>query len=96
MHERSLMDAILRRIQSEADAAGATRVTTVRVRVGPLFHGSAEHLGEHFAEAAHGTIAQHARLVVRVDESADTRYAQDVFLESIDLEDENPSGSTPR
>lgn len=86
MHERSLMDALLRQIEAAAQAAGGARVTCVRVRVGPMFHGSADHLREHFDEVARGTLADGATLMVRIDATGSTRYSQDVFVDSVDVE----------
>ena len=56
-------------------------MTSVRVRVGPLSHFSPEHFREHFADAARGTIAEGASVVVASDAAG-----ADVVLESLELE----------
>jgi hydrogenase nickel incorporation protein HypA/HybF len=86
MHEASLMANLMRRIHEVAKAERARRVVGVSVWVGGLSHMSAEHLAEHFAQAAAGTLAEGARLDVAV--SDDTRHAdaQDIVLQSIEVE----------
>ena len=81
MHERALMRDLLARVDEAARAEGATRVTSVRVRVGPLSHFTPEHLREHFTDAARGTIADGASVVVAPD-----GVGADVVLESLELE----------
>ena len=58
MHERALMEDLLRKIEAEVDGAGGGRVTRVRVRLGALSHFSVEHFREHFTAAARGTAAK--------------------------------------
>jgi hydrogenase nickel incorporation protein HypA/HybF len=86
MHEASLMTNLMRRIDELAKAERARRVIGVSVWLGALSHMSAEHLAEHFEQAAAGTIAEGARLDVAV--SGDTRHAnaQDIVLESVEVE----------
>lgn len=81
MHERALMRDLLARIDEAARGEGATRVTAVRVRVGPLSHFTPAHFREHFVHAARGTVADGARLVVAADAAGD-----DVVLETLELE----------
>jgi hydrogenase nickel incorporation protein HypA/HybF len=86
MHEASLMANLMRRIDEVAKAEHARRIVGVSVWVGALSHMSAEHLGEHFEQAAAGTIAEGARLDVSV--SDDTRHtnAEIIVLESVEVE----------
>jgi hydrogenase nickel incorporation protein HypA/HybF len=86
MHELSLIADLLRRIDAIAKAESARRVVAVSVWIGALAHISAEHFAEHFNEAAAGTIAAGARLDATV--SGDTAHAnaQDILLESIEVE----------
>ncbi len=86
MHEQSLMADLLRRVDVVAQQHGAAKVRTVRVRVGALAHISAEHLREHFAAAAAGTVASTARLEVTAGSDADDAHAQEVLLESVEIE----------
>jgi hydrogenase nickel incorporation protein HypA/HybF len=66
VHERKLMEDLMTRIESEATAAGAMRVTRVRVRLGALSHFTDGHFREHFADAARGTVAEGAEVEVEV------------------------------
>ena len=81
MHERALMRDVLARVEDVARAEGATRVTRVTVRVGPLSHFTPDHFRAHFADAARGTLADGAR----VDVTADAGGAE-VLVESVEVE----------
>lgn len=86
MHEASLMRDLMARILAVAEKEAATRVCEVTVWLGALSHMSPEHFGEHYAIAAHGTIAEGARIVaVQSDDMADPN-AQGILLKSIAVE----------
>jgi hydrogenase nickel incorporation protein HypA/HybF len=86
VHEKALMDDLIRRLEAEAQAEGAGRVTRIRVRLGALSHFTEAHFREHFEDAARGTLAEGAAVeaVLRTDPTEPE--AQGVVLESIDLE----------
>lgn len=85
-HERSLLSAILARIDEVARAEGAERVTRVALRLGALVPCSAGHLREHFAAAARGTVAEGAEVTITlVSDPADPR-AYEVVLDSVEVE----------
>ena len=86
MHEASLMAGLMRHIREIAAADGATRVVGVSVRLGALSHMSAEHFIEHFEHAAAGSIAEGARLQIEVSEDTGAAWAQDIMLESVEVE----------
>lgn len=86
MHEASLMTSLMRRIEAAAAIEGARRVVGVTVRLGALSHMSAEHFADHFERAAGGTIAEGARLEVTVSRDTQSAEAQDIRLESIEVE----------
>ena len=86
MHEASLMTALMKKIETLAAAEGATRVVGVSVRLGALSHMSAEHFLEHFAQASAGTLAEDARLDISVSEDTRDPCAQDIVLESVEVE----------
>jgi len=86
VHERALMRDVVRRVELEAAAAGASRVTRVRVRLGALSHFTPGHFREHFADAARGTIAEGARVEAELRTDPAEPEAQGVVLESIELE----------
>lgn len=87
MHEASLMNALMRRIDEVAAAEGASRVTAVRVRLGTLSHMSPEHFREHWEVSSRGSIAREAALEIEVSDDLDDPGAQDVTLLSVDVPD---------
>ncbi len=86
MHEASLMTNLMRRIDEIALAERARRVVGISVWLGALSHMSAEHFAAHFARAAAGTLAEGARLDIRVSSDPSHVNAQDVLLENVELE----------
>ena len=90
MHEAGLMRALMRRVDEVAAAEGAGRVVAVRVRIGALAHMSPEHFLEHWAVAAAGTIAEHARLDIETSDDLTDPAAQDVTLLSLEVQDAAP------
>jgi len=86
MHEASLMAGLMRRINEIAEAEQANRVTGVSVWLGALSHMTESHFAEHFAEASAGTRAEGARLDVTLSTDINHPSAQDVLLESIEVE----------
>jgi hydrogenase nickel incorporation protein HypA/HybF len=86
VHEKAVMDDLMRTIELQARAEDARRVTRIRVRLGALSHFSPAHFREHFELASRGTLAEGA--VVETDLRTDPTdaEAQGVVLESIDVE----------
>ena len=68
MHERALMDDLMRKIEEVARADGAARVTRVAVRLGALSHFTPEHFREHFVDASRGTLAEGAEVDAVLDD----------------------------
>lgn len=87
MHEMSLIHDLMRKIETIAREQNATKVAGVKVRLGALAHISADHFREHFEEESKGTIADGARLeVVELTDQNDPQ-AQDIILDSVEVED---------
>ena len=86
MHERVLMDDLVRKIESQARAEGATRVTGIKVRLGALSHFTPGHFLEHFEDASRGTLAEGAGVEAELRTDPTEEGAQGVILESIDVE----------
>jgi hydrogenase nickel incorporation protein HypA/HybF len=86
LHEKALMDDVMRTIESQARAEGALRVTRIRVRLGALSHFTPAHFREHFADASRGTVAEGADVETDVRTDPTDAEAQGVVLESIDVE----------
>jgi hydrogenase nickel incorporation protein HypA/HybF len=86
VHERALLQDLMRKIEEVAVAEGATRVTHVAVRLGALSHFTPEHFLEHFADAARGTVADGAEVEAAVDDDIADAHARDVVLMSVEIE----------
>jgi hydrogenase nickel incorporation protein HypA/HybF len=86
VHEKRLMDDLIEKIEVEARAEQARRVTRVRVRLGALSHFTEEHFREHFVDAARGGISEGAEVETELRTDPTEPEAQGVVLESIDVE----------
>lgn len=85
MHEKALMDDLMRKIEAEARLEGGIRVTRIRVRLGALSHFTETHFREHFEHASRGTIAEGAEVEAELGTDPTEAHAQGVVLESIEL-----------
>ena len=85
-HEFSLINDLLRKIKVVADEQGSKKIVSVRLKLGALAHISADHLREHFEEAARGTMAERAQLEITVSTDETEPHAQDILLESVEIE----------
>jgi hydrogenase nickel incorporation protein HypA/HybF len=86
VHEKALMNDLIRKLEAEARSEGARRVTRIRVRLGALSHFTEEHFREHFEDAARGTVADGAEVEAELRTDPTEPEAQGVVLESIDVE----------
>ncbi len=86
MHERAVLQDLIREIESVARAESANRVASVRVRVGALSHMTPEHFLEHFEEASLGTVAEGAAVEVEASDDVYEPRAQGVVLQSVEVE----------
>jgi hydrogenase nickel incorporation protein HypA/HybF len=86
MHERALMQDLMREIESVARFDGAARVTKIEVRLGALSHFTPEHFREHFVDASRGTLAEGAEVAASLATSIDDPRAAGVVLESVEVE----------
>lgn len=86
MHEMSLIHDLMRKIETIAHDHNAIRVASVKVRLGALTHISAEHFRDHFEEACKGTLADAARLDVELLTDENDPEAQEIILDSVELE----------
>lgn len=64
MHERSLVQALMRQVQAIADRRRPSRVRAIRVRIGEFSGVDAELLASAYAEMAAGTPLRDAELIV--------------------------------
>jgi hydrogenase nickel incorporation protein HypA/HybF len=86
VHEKALMDDLLRKLEAEAAAEGGARVTRIRVRLGALSHFTEAHFRAHFEDAARGSVAEGAEVDAELRTDPTEPNAQGVVLESIELE----------
>jgi len=86
MHESGLIEDLLEKIESVARDHSSRKVVRVVVSIGPLAAIEPEHLREHFAMAAAGTVAEGAELQVTVSEDLWTPNPHDVLLKSVEIE----------
>lgn len=86
MHEQALMADVVRKVEAVAAGEGAGRVVRLQVRLGALSHFTPEHFREHFADVSRGTIAEGAEIDATIDDDVSSERAQDVILESVEVE----------
>ncbi|HAZ16236.1 MAG TPA: hydrogenase nickel incorporation protein HypA [Parachlamydiales bacterium] len=85
MHEKSLMDNLIKKIILLAKEKKASKVVKVSVRLGALSHFSPSHFKEHFDLAAKGTLAEDAFIETEESQDIDDPHAYLVMLKSIDI-----------
>ena len=90
MHEASLMNDLMRKIEAVAREQNARRILGIRVQLGALSHMSAGHFREHFAMASRGTVAEGAELNIDVLTDTSDPHAQEILLESLQIADDSP------
>ncbi|NIQ02480.1 MAG: hydrogenase maturation nickel metallochaperone HypA [Nitrospinaceae bacterium] len=88
MHEQSLMADMMRKILSVSLMHGGSKVAGIKVKLGALAHISPEHFMEHFVEAAKNTVAEDARVDIEVETDTTDPRAQDIWIETVELEEE--------
>ena len=86
MHEASLMNSLIRQIETVASAESAGRVVSVSVWLGALSHMSEQHFADHFEQASRGTIAEGARLRITLSQDIRDTDAQLIRLESVEVD----------
>ena len=86
MHEHGLMKALMGRILATAEAESARKVVGVSVWLGALSHMTPAHFGEHFEDAAAGTIAAGAALDIATSDDIHDPKASDVVLTGVEVE----------
>ncbi len=86
MHEFSLLADLMKKIDQVVKEQGAGQAAVITVKLGALSHISANHFREHFDHAKRGTVAANARLeVITLDDETD-EHAQEILLESLEVE----------
>jgi hydrogenase nickel incorporation protein HypA/HybF len=86
MHETALVKNLIQKLQTICAEEGAERVVDISVWLGALCHMSPEHFSDHFRQEAAGTCAERARLQIETSDDINHPNAQDVLLQSLELE----------
>ena len=87
MHEMSLINDLIHKMEGIARQRYASKITKARVRLGALSHISADHFRDHFVEGTKGTVAEGAALEIEIAEDLADPHAQDILLISVDVPD---------
>ena len=85
MHERGLINDLLKQIAQLALAQEARQVEAVSVWLGAFCHISGAHFREHFVSGCRGTIAEGADLVLEESNDVTHPHAQYILLLGIDV-----------
>ena len=86
MHETALVKNLIQKLQTICADEGAERVVDIAVWLGALCHMSPDHFSDHFRQEAAGTCAERARLQIETSDDINHPNAQDVLLQSLELE----------
>jgi hydrogenase nickel incorporation protein HypA/HybF len=86
MHEHSLLNDLMRKIERVVQEHNAKRATKVTVKLGAFSHISPGHFREHFDQAKPGTVAASAELEVYASDDETDPLAQEMILESLEVE----------
>jgi len=86
MHERRIAQDLVRTAGVTALEGGASRVRSIRVRIGALSRIDPEALRGQLEWWSHGTIVEGADVAVETDSEIGDRHSEDVRLVSVDVE----------
>lgn len=85
MHEASVIEDLMRKVEAVASEQSARKVLSVSVKLGALSHMSPNHFREHFSVASQGTLAEGAKLNIEVLSDTRDLRAQEILLESVEI-----------
>ncbi|MGB3758989.1 MAG: hydrogenase/urease maturation nickel metallochaperone HypA [Rivularia sp. (in: cyanobacteria)] len=86
MHEASLINNLIKKINTIVIEQNGKRAVTIKVRLGALSHISKEHLREHFQIASKHTPSEGACLECEISRDLSDPLAQEILLESVEVE----------
>lgn len=87
MHEHSLMNDLMAKIEAVVKENNAKRAVAVDVWLGALSHMSPDHFTEHYLESSAGTCAEGAKLNITMSDDINDPNAQQILLSNIEVED---------
>jgi len=86
MHELSLINNLLGKIDSVVKSNGGKRAVAVEVWLGALSHLSKDRFADYFEQFSSGTTAAGAWLNIELSEDLNDPNAQQVLMKSIEVE----------
>lgn len=92
MHEAGLVRSLVRKADAVVAAEGATRASSVTVRVGAMSHISPDHLRDYFGQEAKGTKVEGADLQIETDDDLTAPEAMDLVLVAVELDTRSSPG----
>jgi hydrogenase nickel incorporation protein HypA/HybF len=87
MHEASIVNDLVRKIEAISRREFGPEILEVKISLGAFTGLSPEAFREHFRHASLGTVAERARLLIKVNRDTDDPRAHEVVLESVEIED---------
>lgn len=86
MHELSLINNLLSKIDSVVKDNGGKRAVSVEVWLGALSHLSRDRFADYFQQFSKGTVAEDAWLDIQVSDNIDDPDAQQLLLRNVEIE----------
>lgn len=86
MHEMGLFKDLLRKIESISKEHQDKRIVKLKVKLGALSHLSPDHFLDHFDTFSIGTACEGASVEIIEEKDPDAPHAQEVVLESVEVE----------
>lgn len=87
MHELSLINNLLTKIDAVVKSHGGKRAVAVEVWLGALSHLSKDRFADYFEQFSRGTVAEGAWLDIELSDDMDDPDAQQVLLRKIEVEE---------
>lgn len=87
MHEHALIKRIVDKIESIARSNGSGSVKSFKIWLGALSHTTPQHFHEHIDPLLVGTVAENAEIEFIVSDDFDDPRAQEIVLDSIEIEE---------
>lgn len=86
MHELSLINDLLAKIESVVRENGGKRAVAVEVWLGALSHLSDDRFADYFQQFSQDTVAEGAWLDIQVSDDPDDPNAQQILLRNVEIE----------
>ncbi|MCA9416208.1 MAG: hydrogenase maturation nickel metallochaperone HypA [Candidatus Omnitrophica bacterium] len=87
MHEFRQAGILIKKIEELLSDKPGSHLESIQVKISPLNDLTPGHLRQHFEKAAHGTVAEGAKLQVHISDDYEFPHGQDIYLESVTLKE---------